>query len=576
MGLTSSLIIGQSALAASQLALQVTGNNIANVGSPAFHRQAISLAPVRGGRESAAVFVGRGVSIADIRRAVDPALQARLRNALSEEHSASIDRGVLDQIESILNELSGTDLSTELGRFFNAFSELANNPGATVNRGSVVEQGESLASFLRRLRGDLLNTRTQIDQQLATDARRADGLLTEIANLNRAVTESELGGGGDGALRDQRDALVAELASLMDITVVEQANGAVNILVGSTPVVLGASSRGVELELVSESGKLAARIIVKASREPLRIDSGAIGGRLAQRESAITKTIEDVDRLASSLIFEVNRLHTSGRALKPITDITGWQAVPPADQARAFNDPANGTFANLPFAPRNGSFRVVITDAAGNRSESTIAVDLDGIDSTGAAGFGDDTSLAGLVAALNAVPNLNASVTPEGRLRLTTDAGYDVSFRDDTSGILAVLGVNTYFQGTSGADIAVRDGLRADPLGLVVGLASGTNETALAIAGLRERGVDSLGGDSITQAWLKTVERQAVQSRAAQTRAEAAATVRSSLEAQYAGVTGVSLDEETINLINYQQAYQGAARFISVVNELTRVLINLV
>ena len=58
--------------------------------------------------------------------------------------------------------------------------------------------------------------------------------------------------------------------------------------------------------------------------------------------------------------------------------------------------------------------------------------------------------------------------------------------------------------------------------------------------------------------------------------AEALATVQQSLEAQQAAVSGVSLDEEAINLINYQQQYQGAARFISVVNELTQVLLNLV
>ncbi|MDX2115932.1 MAG: flagellar basal body rod C-terminal domain-containing protein, partial [Planctomycetota bacterium] len=445
-----------------------------------------------------------------------------------------------------------------------------------VNRGSVVEQGAALANFLKRLRSDLLNARTQIDDQLATDVGRADGLMDEIARLNTAVTEAELAGGTDGALRDQRDALVSELATLMDITVIEQASGAVDVLVGSTPVVLGGVSRGLELDLRSEDDTLTARVMVSESDEPLDVDSGSIGARLGQRTASIQTTIDDVDRLTSNLIFEVNKLHTSGRPLSPVRDVTGWQSVAPADQTLAFNDPTNETFADLPFAPRHGSFQVVITDANGAQSVVTIPVDLDGRDNTGAPGFGDDTSLSDLAAALNAVPNLNASITAEGKLRLTTDAGYDVSFKDDTSGVLAVLGVNTFFQGTDATDIAVNAVLEADPLKLIVGLGEGTNETALALAGLREQPLDALGGDTLSKNWLKTVERQSVRASSAETAFEAAATVRSSLEAQYAGVSGVSLDEESINLINYQQAYQGAARFIGVVNDLTQVLLNLV
>ncbi len=576
MGLTSSLLIGQSALAAAQLALQVTGNNIANVGSPAFHRQAVNLSPSRGSQESASIFVGRGVSVQDVRRAIDPGLQTRLRNSLSDEQSAVIDRSVLGQIESILNELSGADLSSQLAKFFNAFSELANNPASSVNRASVVEQGSSLAGFIRRTRSDLLATRTQIDQQLTTDVKRADGLLDEIAVLNLAVVSAELSGGTDGGLRDQRDALVSELSGLMDITVIQRESGSVDVLVGSTPVVLGSQARGIVFDLRTENNQLVASVRVEETNEPLRIDSGSLGARLRQRDATVQETIDDLDRLASSVIFEVNKLHTSGRPTRPITDVTGWQAVAPADQALSFNDPTNTTFADLPFAPKNGGFDVVITDANGNKTVTRIDVDLDGLNNLGAAGFADDTSLADLVASLNGVTNLNASITPNGQLRLTTDAGFDVSFKDDSSGIIAVLGVNTYFQGTDATDIAIRSDIQADPLKLSVGLDGGTNETALAIAGLRDRSLGSLGGDTLGNSWLKTVERQAVQGAAAETRQEAASTVRSSLEAQYAGVSGVSLDEESINLINYQQSYQGAARFISVVNELMQVLLNLV
>lgn len=576
MGLTSSLLIGRSALTASQLALQVTGNNIANVGTAGYHRQVVTMDPMKSSYSSSRVFVGQGVQVADVRRAIDPAVQTRLRNSISDEQAANVASSVLSQIESILGELSGSDLSSELTKFFNAFSELANNPASSVNRASVVEQGASLAGFIRNQRTELINTRTQIDNQLGANVQRANQLVSKIADLNTAIVNAENGRGSDGALRDQRDGLIDELAGLLDVTAIEQPSGAVDILVGSTPIVLGGDARGLELKFTSQNGVLEAKVLVSKSQESLRLDSGSIGGLLSQRDAAAQQSIDDLDSIASALIFEVNKLHSSGRPQSRLTDTTGQLAIPLANRTLAFNDPANSTLAALPFGPSNGSFTVIVTDASGNKVERTIQIDLDGIDATGAAGFGDDTSADDLVTLLNAVPNLNASFAPDGRLRLVTDAGYDVSFKDDTSGVLATLGINSYFQGTTAKDIEVSADLRADPLRLNLGLSEGTNETALAIAGLRDRGIESLGGDTISQRWLKTVERTAVETLSATTQARATASVRESLEAQQASISGVSLDEETLNLISYQQQYAGAARFISVVNELTDVLLGLV
>ncbi len=576
MSLTSSLLIGRSALTASQLALQVTGNNIANVGTAGYHRQVVTMDPMRSTYSSSRVFVGQGVQVADVRRALDPAVQTRLRNSLADEQSAGVASSILAQIESIMGELSGSDLSTELTKFFNSFSELANNPASSVNRASVVEQGASLAGFIRNLRSDLVNTRTQIDQQLSLNVQRANQLASKVADLNKAIVISENGRGSDGALRDQRDALIDELSGLLDVTVIEQSSGAIDILVGSTPIVLGSDARGLEMEFTSESGVLKARVLVTKSKETLRIESGAIGGLLEQRDAAAQRTLDDLDALASSLIFEVNRLHSSGRPQSRIVDVTGLLPIPIADRARALNDPENETLAALPFGPRNGSFTVLVTDSNGNQVERTIQIDLDGIDITGAPGFGNDTSIDDIVASLNGVPNLNAELTSDGRLRLFTDAGYDVSFSDDSSGVLATLGINSYFQGSTAKDIEIAATLRNDPLKLNLGLSDGTNETALAIAALRDNGIESLGGDTLNQRWLKTVERNAVETLSAITQSRASTSVRESLSAQQASVSGVSLDEETLNLIAYQQQYSGAARFISVVNELTDVLLGLV
>lgn len=593
MSLTSSLLIGRTALNASQAAIQVTGNNMANAATPGYHRQRVELGPVRGQRDGLG-FIGRGVEISRITRAIDPALTARFRGALAQENAAVVERQVLSSLEAMMNELTDGDLSSQMGRFFNAWSELANNPGSSVTRAAVVEEGANLAGYVNGLRSDFLQQRRQIESQIANTVERANTLLTEIAGLNQAIVNAEQGNAQEGNLRDQRGVLLSELAGLLDVTVIERESGAVDVLVDSFPIVLGSTARGMELDVrsvgpnpqINEPGGIEYRIMSTLDQEEIRLTSGTLGGLLNQRDGTIQRTIDELDAVAATLAFEVNRLHTSGRPANGITDITANENLDPSEWNLALNDPDNSTLALLPFAPRNGSFQVRVTDENGNSFDQTIFVDLDGVDNAGATGFGDDTSLDDLRAAIDAVPNLNAEISPTGALRIFTDAGYDVSFKDDTSGVLAVLGINTFFTGSDAGSLAVAQGLRNNPERLSVGTGPGENDTALAIASLRDTPVSAMprfvsggassGGVTLLDMWGSTVERNAVQTRSANTRYESLSAVRQSLEAQERAIGGVSMDEESINLIQYQQQYQGAARFISVVDELTQLLLSLV
>ncbi|MEM8834734.1 MAG: flagellar hook-associated protein FlgK [Planctomycetota bacterium] len=579
MGLTSSLYVGRSALSASQIALQVTGNNIANLATPGYSRQRVGLTALGDTQIQNGVFVGRGVQTDQVQRVLDPAVQQRLRAAISDSGFASVAQGTLSQVESLLGELSGNDLSSQLGALFDAFSTLADTPTSVELRGAAVEQGAAVSSFMQRMRSDLVNLRRQTDQQLADQVEAADGLIQEIADLNLAIINAEGGQGSANGLRDARDQLISELSVLMDVTVVPSPgnSGSVDVIVGSTPLVRGSTAESIEVRRREINGELRVDVVTTGTTpEVIDADGGTIGGLLAQREGTVQRVLDELDELSARLIHEVNVLHSQGRAASGLTDTTGWLAVNPADQTLALNDPTNATFSGLPINARNGTFTVVITDQTGNQTESVIEVDLDGIDNTGAAGFGDDTTMADIVAALDGVANLNAEITADGRLRVFTDAGFDVSFKDDSSEALAVFGINTFFQGTSAGDIAVREELEADPSLLVTGSGEGRNDTVLALAQLRDAPIGSIGGRTQLEQWGETTGRIGVETSAAITNFEALDTVRLNLEAQRAAVSGVSLDEESINLITFQQQYQGAARFISVVDELTQTLISIV
>jgi flagellar hook-associated protein 1 FlgK len=580
MSLSSAMQIGRSALAASQAGISVTSNNIANAGTAGYARQIARLEPIAGAGADAAGASGRGVQISQVRRMVDEAIEQRLRNAVSDESASGQNAMLLGQIESILGTIGNGDLSDELSKFFNTWSERANG---TTSSASVVQQGQQLASYLGRLRSDLRSQTSQIDSQLGASVSRANTLLSQVADLNRAIADGEQGGNEASALRDQRGAALTELASLMRISTVEHESGAIDVLVGSSPVILGGRSRGLDLAfLTGDRGQSEARVATRSDAERVDMIGGSIGALLDLRANGLGDTLDSLDRIASQMAFNVNRLHATGTNAAGLNATGSQVAFASADRSRALNDPSNQAMAGLPFAPSDGSFKVQVKNAAtGETRTIQIRVDLDGITDAGTPGTDDDTTAQDIADALNAVPGLRASFGADGKLNIASNTGYTFAFSDDSSNLLASLGVNAYFTGNSASTLSVRSDLVTTPAGLVAGRwdAAGNlveNGTALAISRLRDEANSALGGASIVSAWSDTAQRVGNRAATARSDSTAAATVRSNLEGQRAAVSGVSSDEESLNLMQYQRQYQGAARLISVCNDLMNTLMQLV
>lgn len=574
MSLSAAMQIGRTALNASQLGIATTGNNMANAATPGYRRQIATLTPVRGAGQGIAGSVGLGVAVSDIRRQVSASLENRARGALSDEHAALARQNILGAIETTLGELGDNDLSSQLSSFFNAWSERAN---LVQSSAVVVQEGKSLSSFVQRLRSDLVEQKTAINQELAAASSRANDLLDQIAGLNQSISEAEGAASTANSLRDQRDSLVEELSTLMDVSVIER-GGSVDVLVGSTPVVLGSTSRGVTMTRAADGET---RLATRDDGSILAPTSGAIGALISERDGSVDRSIDAVDTLASQIIFEVNKIHSTSIGDSWLRTTTGSLALPTADRTLALNDPANTTLAGLPFAPTNGGFTINVRNTAtGSVNAVRIDVDLDGITAAGLPGTADDTSADDIRAAIDGITGMAASFAPDGSLRLTAQSGFEFSFSDDSSGALATLGLNSYFTGRNAADIAVSTALDANPSLLGVGSwnngALVENGGALAMAGLESKSIESLNGRTLLGAWRDHVTVTASDASAAETESLASTVVRESLDGQRAAVSGVSLDEEAINLLNFQQQYQAGARVIEVARQLMETLMSVV
>lgn len=566
MGLiTGGIQIGRSALMAYQSALQIVGNNIANVGTEAYTRQSAILTPVNGLALPEGFQPGGGVALSGLQRNVDESLENRYRIALGDQAAAQVRQDTIGRIESSMNELSESDISTLLQKFFNAFSSLQTKPDDVAARGIVLTDGAALVQEIQRQREDVIALRDQLNSDLQHATSRANQIADDIAQLNIRIAELEgTSRGMGGALRDQRDQLLRELGTLVQIQIREQPGGSINVYVGNELLIQAGMNRGLTTTLNTDNGYPRVDVRFADNNSMVEVRGGKIHGIIEARDTLLDGQIDQLDGLSRALIFEVNKVHAQGQGLEGFTNVAGTNDV--RDAAAVLNSAAAG----LDLVPRNGSFKMTVKDQdTGLAQDFIIHVDLDGI--------GVDDSLSSLVARINGTAqNAQAFVTGDNRLRILADNGFEITFSEDSSNVLASLGINTFFTGRSSQDIGLNPELLANKNLLAAANGAGPGDNSGAIAALGNGPIKSLNNQSISDFYNAIVANVAVKGSAAKSTGEATASIAAAIGSQRESISGVNLDEETILLLKLERAFQGAARYTTTVNSLIDQLMALV
>lgn len=151
--INGSLQIGRTAINTAQAALSVVGNNMANSATPNYSRQRANLLPTQFTEVIPGKFTGTGVTITDIRRLADEALNGRIRSALGETASSQIQQQALTRAEATFNELTTSDLSSRMNKYFSAWGNLQTEPNSATMRSNVLVEGDSLSNSIRSISG---------------------------------------------------------------------------------------------------------------------------------------------------------------------------------------------------------------------------------------------------------------------------------------------------------------------------------------------------------------------------------------------------------------------------------------
>ena len=554
-----------NSLRANDIALQVVGQNIANANTPGYIREELVLKPAVT-QKLGGLLLGLGVQVEAVVQKVDRFLEERLRSAVSDRASAETLQQTYSQLEASIGELSDTDLSTSMNGFFSSISEILNQPESVIVRNLAVLQGQTLAQDISRMAQRVEDLRTYIDNRIQNMASDINRRIEQIADLNVKISEAEGGSVSKSdavGLRDQRSNALEELAKLMDIRAIEQPDGTVTVYSSGDFLVYAGMSRSVEVVLDTENGSNTAEIHISETDAKIEPASGELHGMIDSRDRVLGGYLDNLDDFAKTLVFEFNKIYSSGQGLSGYTTLTSEYGVD--DSSNALSD------AGLPFTPQNGSFQILVRNKETGLTQTTdILVDLNGAL--------HDMTLDDLKTALDGIDGISAEIMVDGKLKIDSQSSdSEFAFANDTSGVLAALGLNVFFTGTSAQDININAAIKADPAKFAAsrgGIAVDT-ANAVTLANFLDYPIQSQNNQTIGDLYSRMTDDIAQDSATAQSISDGAQTFESSLRGQQLAISGVNLDEEAIKMISYQRAYQASAKFIAAIAELFEVLVNI-
>ena len=355
MSLISTLMVGKSGLGVYQTAIEVTGENIANVNTNGYSRQKVNLQTAPPTTHNGFP-LGTGVKIASVERYYDGLLQQQLVTASSASGYDSTMLNVLRQIEPSFNELTKNGLGSAIANFFQAWQDLSTNPSGTAERQTLLSQSKVLADNFNSVNATLNAAIETQDMALSSLTDDINNTLSNIAVLNGHIRQIEQTSGNANEIKDQRDLLVRQLSEQMGVQYTENADGTTDVYVedGSTSYYL---VRGADAGSLSLSGSSPSRMVtindVSGNTAPVdnniyaSQNGGALWATLQLRDVTIPGYLAQLDVLASDVISQVNAQHAAGYDINGAAGVNFFSGSASGTIAVAITNPDNVAAADL-------------------------------------------------------------------------------------------------------------------------------------------------------------------------------------------------------------------------------------
>ena len=615
--------IDLSALQAFQQAIAVTSNNVANANTPGYDEESINLttaAPQTVG--FGGVPIGDGVSVAGVSRAYSQAATNQLNTSQSSLGQLNALQNYTSQIDNLFGT-TAAGLSTALQTYYNGWSTVADDPTSTAARQALLGDANALASNINSTSTQLNSLNSDVNSGIVADVQQINSIATSIATLNQQIANNASSGSGQAPnqLLDQRDQLVSNLSQLVGVTTSTDSNGALNVFVGNgQPLVL----QGVTTTLTTIPDQFnASQLDISTSTSDgnsinSSITSGDLGGLLAARSQAINPALNQLGQIATALAQSANTQQNAGMNLNGQLGANMFSVGAPLATASSLN--TDNTHATVSISNigslTSDNYLLAYSAGAYKLTDTTTGAN---VPLTGAGTALSPLSAAGLSIVLSATPaagdqfliqptaqaagTLSVALTDPSRIGAAAAVQTSAANTNTGSGTIGpatvqnaanpallntttitFLSPTTYsvngagsFAYTSGGTISLngwQTKISGTPaLGDVFTVqsnagATGDNTNALASASQQAQGILSNGTTSVAgavSALITGVGSQAEQVNTAQT---AQSAVNTQAQTAVSSVSGVNLDQEAANLVQWQQSYQAAAQALTIANSL--------
>ncbi len=547
MSIGNILNSARTALAMNQTALDTTSNNISNVNTPGYSRQRVNITTGTSVFDGA-TFLSGGVSVANVERVYDRFLNTQIMNAKQTLSEHSTKEEAMARLETVYTDLNDSGLDSLLAQFFSSLEDVTNDPQSNSARSILIASANVLSDKINSMDDRNRSEIENLEDHISAAVDDINSLSSRIAELNDRILQTEQGAQESNELRDERNRLIEELAEEVDINVLEEDSGMVKILMarGSTLV---AGTRSTTLSESRELNKDGIKDILLGDYVVTQnISSGRLSGLMDMRTGIHQSTSDKLELLAATISKEFNILHREGYGLDGETgrdlfnDFTPFTTIGSANTgggvvSSSINDLSAVTLDDYEIRfSSDTTFNIYNTTDGTTVSTGNAYTSGDSIDFEGLSMVVSDTT---------ASPRGGDSFT----VSLTTNAArlFGVAITD-----------NKEFAAAS------------DPAFL-----PGDNSNVLNMTDLQDAKFLDDGISSFSDFFKGLVSDVGGETYIANINVSSQEVVLSELEGYRDSITSVSMDEEGVNLIKFQHAYEAAARVVSTVDQMFETILRL-
>jgi len=271
------LNIGAQALQANLVALQTTGNNIANVNTAGYSRQKVVLQTVAG-QFTGGGYLGKGVSIQTIQRNFDAFLNRQSTLAGTTQAADVTRANYLTQLTNLFQ--GGKDgIGASINDMLNAFSDVASAPTDLTARTVALTRIDETARRLRSASQSLDDLQSGIAQSIAEKVTSINTLARNIADVNEQISRAQGNGQPPNDLLDRREQLIRDLNQFVQTTSIPADDGTLGIFIGgSQALVLGVEVAPVSIVPDDFGDTLKSRLAITRNGDSMMLDENTLGG----------------------------------------------------------------------------------------------------------------------------------------------------------------------------------------------------------------------------------------------------------------------------------------------------------